>query len=100
MGKWVKDHTVEIIASISIFVMAFCVSFAVIKFVKNESNKISEGIVVDKHYSFKVYNGKLFLPERYELEIQGDKDGETVEYWFEVTESEYNSYEIGDYYKR
>lgn len=32
--------------------------------------------------------------------IQGTKDGETVNYRFEVTEEEYGRYKIGDYYER
>lgn len=37
-------------------------------------------------------------PESWQLKIQDDVDGETVTDWVTVSETEYESYEIGDYY--
>lgn len=79
---------------------------------KNECNRISEGIVVDKHhraaYSTTEYKsqGDLKLPvtkyhpATYHFTIEGDKNGKSVKYYFAVTEMEYYTYKIGDYYKK
>lgn len=80
--------------------------------VANESNRIDAGIIVDKHYQ-QAYTttsyrsvGKTTVPQTeyhpatYSFTIKGDKDGETVQYCFAVTELEYSQYKIGDYYKR
>lgn len=100
----------------SVFVIALTVIFVVIFIhgaVVNESNEISEGIVVDKYYSAAYSSTEnrrtskgltipvtKYHPATYQFKIRGDKNGETVEYVFAVTESEYNAYKIGDYYKR
>lgn len=41
-----------------------------------------------------------YVPERYSIEIQGEKNGKLVEYWFEVTATEYEEYTVGDYYPK
>ena len=76
----------------------------------NESNRISEGIVIDKDYNsaYTTYNhiksGNSYInvpqfhPETYRIRLEGEKDGETVTYWREATEHEYRIYNIGDYY--
>ena len=76
----------------------------------NESNRISEGIVIDKDYNsaYTTYNhiksGNSYInvpqfhPENYNIRLEGKKDGEPVTYWKRVTEQEYSAYEIGDYY--
>lgn len=78
----------------------------------NESNRISEGFIIDKYYNaaytstqYYTVNGtsvptKTYHPETYEFKIKGTKDGKSVEYTFDVTEREYNAYNIGDYYKK
>lgn len=57
---------------------------------KNESNKISYGTVVSKDYT----------PESFTITIEGEKDGKVVEYTFNVPESEYTMYEVGDWYPK
>ena len=39
-------------------------------------------------------------PTEYYFVIEGEKDGVTVRYKFEVTAEEYEKYRIGDYYER
>lgn len=58
--------------------------------IKNESNKISQGTVVSKDYT----------PESFTITIEGEKDGKVVEYTFNVPESEYTMYEVGDWYPK
>ena len=73
----------------------------------NESNHLTEGIVVDKDYSpahttYIHTSNKTVVPEyhaaNYSMKLQGQKDGETVTYWRTVTELEYHAVDIGDYY--
>lgn len=111
--KWIKEHLVEtsifVVAIVCVGAMIFCVSAAL----ANEGNKINEGVIVDKRYtaaytSTKTYPVpenttmpvKEYHPATYHFKIRGDKNGETVEYTFAVTENEYNAYKIGDYYKK
>lgn len=37
-------------------------------------------------------------PPQYQFCIEGEKDGKTVRYWFDVTPAEYDKYNIGDTY--
>lgn len=78
----------------------------------NASNKIDEGIIVDKNYHASyvsyTYSGSkdttiripYTVPESYSFTIQGEKNGESVDYTFSVTKDEYRQYNIGDYYTR
>ena len=94
---------------LAILLVVIC---AIIFAVKNDANKINEGVVVDKHYRSEyvsyTYSGSgdnkisipYIVPESYTLTIQGEKNGEPVEYYFNVPEQEYFKYNIGDYYKK
>lgn len=72
----------------------------------NEKNRISEGTVVDRHYTAGYTTvGTKDTPPRYvpphcTLTISGEKNGEYVEYTFEVPEAEYAMYHIGDHYPK
>lgn len=70
----------------------------------NEHNKIDSGIVVDKHHTSAHTTptrfGMVRHSESYELTIKGDKNGKTVEYTFDCSEEEYDSYDIGDKYPK
>lgn len=76
--------------------------------IANELNEIDSGVIVDKYmdnggtyYSSSKDGGYLrSSPPSYSFTIRGEKDGKIVEYSFEVSESEYNSYKIGDDYQR
>lgn len=65
----------------------------------NSINSISEGKIVDKHIGL-ITDQKVFCPKTYHFTIEGEKHGKTVRYTFEVTENEYTTYRIGDWYER
>lgn len=93
------------------FVAVFAVIGTAVAFsVANESNRISEGVAIDKDYRAAhtthnyIKSGEALIPvpqnhpETYHIKLQGEKDGEAVAYWREVTAQEYRTYDIGDYY--
>lgn len=83
-----------------------------ISFVGNMLNEISEGTVVDKEFypahtttrTTTIDGETVYLPEyvpdKYYLTIEGEKNGKAVEYRFRATALEYDRYSVGDYYKR
>ena len=103
------DFTGIVVAAVFILVIGLFlggIGYAVY----NESNHLSEGVVIDKDYSpaymttHTVHTGKnvVTTPEyyaaSYSIRLQGEKDGETVTYWKSVTEQEYHAVDVGDYY--
>ena len=110
--NWCKEHIVEIVTDVILFICIIVIIAAFIAAIKNQSNRISEGTVIDKNYTQgytetvyrQIGNNNIpqsvYHPESYSLEIQGVKDGETVTYWFHCTAEEYERYSIGDYYKK
>lgn len=76
--------------------------------VMNENNRIDSGVIVNKYMDngytrFRSDKGGSHYhndPPSYHFTIEGKKDGETVQYTFEVNEEDYNSYKIGDQYNR
>lgn len=73
----------------------------------NERNRISEGTVVHKEYTNGYTSGGMNAndPARYHppscsLTIAGEKNGKYVEYTFDVPESEYVMYSVGDHYPK
>lgn len=78
--------------------------------ISDANNRIIEGVVVDKQYhaayTTTTYTGTSkarmavpkYHPERYVFTIEGDKEGKTVQYTFDVTETQYEQYSIGDYF--
>ena len=61
-------------------------------------NKINSGVIVDKEYSSGFYSADYWVPPSHRLTIRGAKNGEMVEYTFEVDEATYNKYNIGESY--
>lgn len=94
---------IEIIVALVIISVLGVILFVCIK---NESNRISEGTVVYKDYtSAWTSAGSEGSPARYHpakctLTISGEKNGEYVEYTFDVPESEYVMYNVGDHYPK
>lgn len=85
MKKYKGLTLIELIVVIAIIgVIGIIVTPTII----NESNKISQGTVVSKSYT----------PESFAITIEGEKDGKIVEYTFNVPESEYVMYNVGDWY--
>lgn len=97
---------------VGIVVLALLIYGCVEGIISNERNRISEGTVIDKKYSpsysYVTYtlvgNNRIpevhYVSESYRMEIRGQKDEATVDYWFSCTEWEYETYHIGDYYKK
>lgn len=110
--EWISEHAVKIIIAIVMMIVTGVIALVIIASVENESNRINERTVIDKHYSnaYTTVNytkvgdttipQNVYHPESYKLEIQGEKDGEIVTYWFECTAEEYQQYKIGDYYRK
>ena len=97
-----------IIPVIGILIGAIILIVSVGAIVSNEQNRIFEGTVIEKDYSsgYTRYEGSegntklVSVPAQYYLCLRGMKNGEVVQYWCEVTEYEYNSVKVGDYFKR
>lgn len=66
----------------------------------NEKNKISEGTVVDRIYESGYMTDNGYVHSKCKLTIEGEKNGKTVQYTFEVPESEYAQYQVGDHYPK
>lgn len=110
---FVKRFTfTEIVGLLTIVLGAILFCFVICGAVKNAHNAISEGTIIDKDYNaaqtyteYHFFDGKTipqakYIPARYVFTIKGNKNGETVEYTFVVSESEYVKYKVGDYYKK
>lgn len=107
MLKWLKANIVEVILALVLgSVVATMLGVATVLVISNENNKISEGIVVDRYYrsgytTMGTNNSQpVYHSSRCTLTIRGTKNGEEVEYTFEVPESEYVLYNIGDHYPK
>lgn len=112
--KFLKDFILDNMEKIIVFgiimLLIGMIGITIWACVDNANNEISEGVVIDKDYSaahtlitYTYANGiriphTQYYPESFTLTIRGTKSGETVEYRFEVPESEYERYNIGDYY--
>ncbi len=108
-----RDYTTSIFAAI-IFIVALGVIAAIFGLeIANARNRISSGIIVDKEYdpgfsrsSAQMnsegmgYYDRYSRPPQYQFCIEGEKDGEIVRYWFDVTPEEYGKYNVGDPYSR
>ena len=77
--------------------------------VSNEMNRITEGTIIDKqisegytsaNYSKESGGSYREYPTEYFFQLEGDKGGEVVRYWMNVTEEEYTEFRVGDYYRK
>ena len=102
-----KKIDLEVIGGAFIFAVVFAmIIFFAAAGISNARNRISEGVVVDKEVSAGYMNysadGKRGSMQgrqtAYYLKIEGEKNGKTVAFWREVSESEYEKYNIGDWY--
>lgn len=108
-----KDYaTYTIAAIIFIVVIGFIAAIAGVCIV-NEQNRISSGVIVDKDYDpgysysgAQASSGSMATYQHYSRQakyqfcIEGDKNGGTVRYWFDVTPEEYDKYSVGDAYSK
>ena len=99
-----KPGCIEIVTFLLIALIIIIIAAMITDAIINENKKISEGIIIEKYF----YPGDLrstgkyayIQKDMYEFTIQGEKNGETVEYNFAVTPYEYEKYKVGDYYKK
>ena len=98
----------NIVCVLLIAVFVFLIGAVISGSILNASNGIECGVIVDTNYgsgftyfsSSKSGGHMHSYPDKYTFTIEGEKDGKTVRYTFEVTEQEYNRYKIGDWYER
>ncbi len=104
-----KRDFFPVIAGMFIVLVLVMISIAVYAGIKNENNRISEGIIVDKQISEGYTYANLskqgggdyrVYPKEYLFQIEGEKDGETVRYWTNVSAEEYDRYKVGDFYRK
>lgn len=97
------------VAGLAFLILVFAMLVGAIAIgVQNESNRITEGIIVDKQFfpEESYYSGTRdsstyhHNPERHLFLLRGEKNGETVEYWCEVGPEDYDRYHTGDYYRK
>lgn len=107
MWKKIKNfEPIEIFIWIVLFIVIFVSIFCVIACIRNENNRITSGTIIDKRYhaayTSYVRTGNVSVPQyhsaTYNFTIEGNKDGEMVEYTFSVDETAYHKYEIGQQY--
>ena len=99
MNRPLKYDIAQIISSVIMIVVIMAFIVFVVGAVINDINSISEGVIVGK-YIDSITNQKAFRAKSYYFTIEGEKRGKTVRYTFEVTEGEYETYKIGDWYER
>lgn len=77
--------------------------------IDNETNRISEGTIIDKQISEGYTSGSYDkgsggsyheYPTEYYFQLEGEKNGETVRYWANVSAEDYNTFRVGDYYRK
>ena len=106
--EWFDDHWHYIAAIVLTLIIVAMFATMIGMAITNENNRIDSGIIVNKHmdaggtyYSSDKNGGHMrSYPPSYSFTIRGEKDGEVVEYTFEVTAEEYNAYKIGEVYHR
>ena len=99
MNRPSKYDIAQVISEVIVVLMITAFIVLIVSGGINEIHAISEGRIVDKYIS-SVMNQKVFCPKTYYFTIEGEKRGKTVRYTFEVTENEYETYKIGDWYER
>ena len=106
--EWWDKHWSDIAAIVLIAIGIATITVALVGAIENESNRIDSGVIVDKdmdaggtYYSSDKNGGHMRShPPSYNFTIRGEKDGEVVEYTFEVSAEEYDAYKIGEVYHR
>ena len=88
----------DIVVSAAFFIVIAVFIIFVVGTVVNEMYRIDEGIIVDRYIVRDTVNK---IPRSsYVFVTEGEKDGKTVRYSCYVSAKEYDTYRIGDWYKR
>lgn len=85
-----------IVAAVIVIILLLILGGALL----NEKNKISEGTVVEREYESGYMTDNGYVHPKCKLTIEGEKNGKLVQYTFEVPESEYAQYQVGDHYPK
>lgn len=97
-----------IVCVVIIAFLVLIIGGAISSNIENANNRIDAGVIVNRYidsgysYASTSKSGGHYAnyPTEYYFVIEGEKDGVTVRYKFEVTAEEYEKYRIGDYYER
>jgi prepilin-type N-terminal cleavage/methylation domain-containing protein len=99
-----KHKGVTLLEIIVVIAMVVILGAIIVPTAINYSHKISRGEVVDKTYTaeYVTYSEKrtIYHPAKCTLTIEGEKNGKMVKYTFDVPESEYLMYSIGEWYPK
>ena len=98
-GEKMRDRLLDILGIIcAIMLVAYLVfiAFAFNFMIQNNKNEIQSGRVIDKYYTPGCVTKYGYQDERYTICIEGYKNGEIVNFWFEASADEYGKYEVGD----
>lgn len=94
-----RDCLIDILGIIcAIMLVAYLVfiAFAFNFVIQNNKNKIQSGRVINKYYTPGRVTKYGYQDESYTICIEGYKNGEIVNFWFEASADEYGKYEVGD----
>lgn len=94
-----RDRLLDVLCIIcAIMLVAYLVfiAFAFNFLIQNNKNEIQSGRVIDKYYTPGCVTKYGYQDERYTICIEGYKNGEIVNFWFEASADEYGKYEVGD----
>lgn len=98
---------VDIVAIIGILAILAAIIIACVAGITNNKNKNKEPDTNNATTSTRLVKGEVVNKcctiknntHQYKFELEGEKDEIMVRYWLEVSEQDYNSYRIGDYYR-
>lgn len=96
----------EVVIIFLIIVIFAAAGLGIYSATANENNRVSSGIVIEKDYNAAyttiqhINQIPMYLhhDEAWYFVIQGEKNEKTVEYRFEVDETTFNKYNVGDKY--
>lgn len=94
-----RDCLLDVLGIICAIMLAAYLVFIAFAFnfvIQNNKNEIQSGRVIDKHYTPGRVTKYGYRDERYTICIEGYKNGEIVNFWFEASADEYDKYEVGD----
>lgn len=85
-----EDTIMKVLIGIVILIIAVWLVGGIL----NEMNEISAGVIVDREVDSGIGETAYYFT------IEGQLNGEMVQYRFEVSSSEYDKYQTGDFYER
>lgn len=98
IDRYNRHSLSDIVVSATVFIVIAVFIIFVVGTVVNEMYRIDEGMIVNRYIVWDTVNK---IPRSsYVFVIEGEKDGKTVRYSCYVSAQEYDTYRIGDWYKR